>query len=126
MSVCRLLLEIFAPVPSPPAHLDRHRPWEGGTRERIKDFFFSGNNSSSEVFCVCGVAGGEDPLEVVLHSGHLSPLPRCHQGLIRTLGMSKRVSPGQARRLHSLRYAMQSYSMPELVTSVSMNLCSYI
>lgn len=56
MSVCGLLLEIFAPVPSPPAHLDRHRPWEGGTRERIKDFFFSGNNSSSEVFCVCGVA----------------------------------------------------------------------
>lgn len=57
MSVCGLLLEIFAPVPSPPAHLDRHRPWEGGTRERIKDFF-SGNNSSSEVFCVWGVAGG--------------------------------------------------------------------
>lgn len=108
------------------------RIWTGtglGKEEREREnkgFFFSGNNSSSEVFCVYGVAGGDDPLEVVLHSGHLSPLPRCHQGLIRTLGMSKRVSPGQARRLHSLRYAMQSYSMPELVTSVSMNLCSYI
>lgn len=73
-----------------------------------KGFFFWKQLFLRSILCVGGGWGGEDPLEVVLHSGHLSPLPRCHQGLIRTLGMSKRVSPGQARRLHSLRYAMQS------------------
>lgn len=61
MSVCGLLLEIFAPVPSPPAHLDRHRPWEGGTRERIKDFFFWKQLFLRSILCVWGGWGGGGP-----------------------------------------------------------------
>lgn len=57
MSVHGLLPEIFAPVPSPPEHLDRHWPWEGQMGKRIKAF--PGNNSSSQVcVCVC-VSSGE-------------------------------------------------------------------
>lgn len=59
MSVHGLLPEIFAPVPSPPEHLDRHWPWEGQMGKRIKAF--PGNNSSSQVcVCVC-VSSGEGP-----------------------------------------------------------------
>ena len=60
MSVCGLLLEIFAPVPFPPAHLDRHWPWVGRMGERTKDFFLETTLPQKYFVCVCG--GEEDTL----------------------------------------------------------------
>lgn len=58
MSVCGLLLEIFAPVPFPPAHLDRHWPWVGRMGERTKDFFLETTLPQKYFVCVWGGGGG--------------------------------------------------------------------